>query len=176
MKTLTLLAALAAGLVSVCGAQTFKEVFSKHWKTSGEFTLAVADGMPAEHYAFKPNPEEMSFGVLMAHIAMANNNAFAMVSETKAPVVPEQIVAAYKKKGDVTKEQAMRFLKESFDYCTRTLEQITEDQLKTPKGPEGRQMTGAERLWAYFTHTAHHRGQAEVYMRVKDLKPPSYRF
>jgi uncharacterized damage-inducible protein DinB len=43
-------------------------------------------------------------------------------------------------------------------------------------GPDGHQMSGRERLWAYFTHTAHHRGQAEVYLRVNGIKPPDYRF
>jgi uncharacterized damage-inducible protein DinB len=43
-------------------------------------------------------------------------------------------------------------------------------------GPEGRQSTVREQLWAAFTHTAHHRGQAEVYLRVKNIKPPGYRF
>ena len=27
-----------------------------------------------------------------------------------------------------------------------------------------------------ITHTAHHRGQAEVYLRVKGIKPPAYTF
>jgi len=27
-----------------------------------------------------------------------------------------------------------------------------------------------------FVHTAHHRAQCEVYMRVKGIKPPSYTF
>jgi uncharacterized damage-inducible protein DinB len=39
-----------------------------------------------------------------------------------------------------------------------------------------RKMTGFEWLWSYFTHTAHHRGQAEVYLRVKGVKPPDYVF
>jgi uncharacterized damage-inducible protein DinB len=38
------------------------------------------------------------------------------------------------------------------------------------------QILRRERLWSYFTHTAHHRGQAEVYPRVKNIKPPPYRF
>jgi uncharacterized damage-inducible protein DinB len=37
-------------------------------------------------------------------------------------------------------------------------------------------MTGFEWLWAYFTHTAHHRGQLEVYLRLKGIKPPDYEF
>lgn len=174
MRKLTIL--LAALCIPGCYAQQFKELFAKHWKTSAEFTLAVADTMPAEYYSFKPNDEEMSFGVLMAHIAMANNSNFAMVSGQKAPVTPQEIAAAYKSKGNISKEAAVKFLKESFDFCSSALEQTTEDQLSAVKGPEGRQMTGWERLWSYFTHTAHHRGQAEVYERAKNVKPPNYRF
>ena len=42
--------------------------------------------------------------------------------------------------------------------------------------PEGRQATGIEVLCWAFTDTAHHRGQAEVYLRVKNIKPPKYVF
>jgi len=41
---------------------------------------------------------------------------------------------------------------------------------------EGRQATGIEVLCWAFTDTAHHRGQAEVYLRVKNIKPPRYVF
>ena len=41
---------------------------------------------------------------------------------------------------------------------------------------EGRKATGIEVLSWAFTDTAHHRGQAEVYMRVKNIKPPRYVF
>lgn len=62
----------------------FKTLFSKHWQISKEFTLAVAEAMPTEYYDFKPNPEEMSFGELMSHIAQSNAEAFANVAETAA--------------------------------------------------------------------------------------------
>jgi len=41
---------------------------------------------------------------------------------------------------------------------------------------EGRQDTGIEVLCWAFTENAHNRGQAEVYMRVKNIKPPRYVF
>ena len=56
------------------------EMFQKHWKLSGEFTLDVAKTMPADKYTFKPNDEEMDFGRVMVHIGLANNNAFAIFS------------------------------------------------------------------------------------------------
>jgi hypothetical protein len=56
---------------------TVKDAMVKHWKTSAEFTLAVARAMPAESYNFRPVPEEMSFGQLMAHIGGINLYACA---------------------------------------------------------------------------------------------------
>jgi len=63
-------------------------LFAKHWQISKEFTLAVAEAMPAEYYNFKPNPEEMSFGELMSHIARSNSEAFADVANIEPLPVP----------------------------------------------------------------------------------------
>jgi uncharacterized damage-inducible protein DinB len=175
MKSLTVLAAAL-----VLGAPIFADevsTFGKHWQVSKEFTLAVADAMPADGYNFKPSDAEMSFGKVMVHIALANNNAFAVVSGIKAPVAPQKILAAYKEpNGMFDKESTMQFLRDSFDFCTKALAEVNAAKMDAMAGPATRQMTGREWLWAYFTHTAHHRGQAEVYLRVKNIKPPDYRF
>jgi uncharacterized damage-inducible protein DinB len=170
--------ALAAAAVTVTAfAADEHAIFAKHWQTARDFTIAVAEAMPAADYGFKPNEAEMSFGKVMAHIAMANNGAFATVSGVKAPATPEKIAEAYRDPhGVFEKEATLAFLRESFDFCGKALEQITPEKLDALFGPEGRQTTGRERLWSGFTHMAHHRGQAEVYLRVKNIKPPDYRF
>ena len=43
--------------------------FLQDWKISRQFTIAVAEKMPAEFYGFKATPEERSFGEQMIHIA-----------------------------------------------------------------------------------------------------------
>jgi uncharacterized damage-inducible protein DinB len=53
---------------------------------------------------------------------------------------------------------------------------MTPEKLDAVVGTANRKMTGFEWLWAYFTHTAHHRGQLEVYLRLKGIKPPDYVF
>ena len=68
------------------------------------------------------------------------------------------------------------FLTDSFEFCNQAVASMTPDKLSAEVGPAGRKMTGFEWLWSYFTHTAHHRGQAEVYLRVKGIKPPEYVF
>jgi len=172
MKRLAIFAA-ALALAAPFYAADDTVTFGKHWQTAKEFTIAVAEAMPAGDYNFKPNDEEMGFGKLMVHIALANNRAFATVSGQKAPDPPEKIAAAYKDpKGTFEKDAAVQFLRDSFDFCTKALGDITAEKLDATTGP----LTGRERLWAYFTHTAHHRGQAEVYLRIKNIKPPDYRF
>ena len=156
---------------------TVKDALVKHWKTSGEFTLAVAAAMPAESYNFRPNPEEMSFGQLMAHIAGVNLNACVNASGMTRPAIPPKAAEWVKDpKVEVDKETAVRFLTESFDFCNQAVASMTPNRMDTVVGPPARNLTGYEWLWAYFTHTAHHRGQAEVYLRVKGIKPPNYTF
>jgi len=171
---LTLLVLAAPALAQT----TVKDALAKHWKTSGEFTVAVAEAMPAADYNFRPNPVEMSFGELMAHIAGVNENACANASGLARPELPPKIVEWTKDTGkvEVSKETAIPFLKESFAFCDKAVASMTPERLATVVGPKQRNLTGFEWLWAYFTHTAHHRGQAEVYLRLKGIKPPDYRF
>ena len=156
---------------------TVKDALMKHWKVSGEFTLAVAKAMPAEDYNFRPNPEEMSFGEVIAHISLADINACSIASGQKPPAMPDQIMAFRKDpKTEIGKDLAVSFASDTFGYCNRAIAGLTPEQLDKTVGPANRQMTAFEWLWSYFTHTAHHRGQAEVYLRLKGIKPPDYEF
>jgi len=173
-KPLTILALAIPAFAQV----SVKDALAKHWKISGEFTVAVASAMPADSYNFRPNPEQMSFGQLMAHIAGVNLNACANTGGLARPALPPKIAEWAKdtQKVEVDKEIAVQFLSDAFDFCLKAVAAMTPSRLDTVVGPPARNLTGFEWLWGYFTHTAHHRGQAEVYLRVKGIKPPEYRF
>jgi uncharacterized damage-inducible protein DinB len=170
--TLTALIAVSVliGLAAAPGGPAendYKAVLAKHWQISKEFTLAVAEAMPAEAYDFKPNADEMSFGQLMIHIATSNSEAFANAAETEALAEPP----------GSDKKTALKYLADSFDKCAKDFAGMTPAQLNRMVNiGGGRQATAIEVLWWAFTDTAHHRGQAEVYLRVKNIKPPAYRF
>jgi uncharacterized damage-inducible protein DinB len=73
-----------------------------------------------------------------------------------------------------TKESYVKFLSDSFEYCAAVISSATEQQLRTPhNSPDGR-MPGRDVLLAMYVHVAHHRGQAEIYLRDKGIRPPSY--
>lgn len=176
MKTLLLGAVVLA--VPVFAQMVGKDALISHWKTTSEFTIAVADAMPADGYNFRPVPAEMSFGEVMAHIAAVDISACANASGLERPALPAKIAEWAKDSGkvDVDKDTAMPFLHEAFDFCDKAVAGMTADRLDKVVGPPARHLTGGEWLWAYFTHTAHHRGQAEVYLRLKGIKPPAYTF
>jgi hypothetical protein len=159
-------------------AQTsVKDALVKHWKVTADFTIAVAKMMPAESYGFKPVPEELSFGQLILQIGGANLSACSNASGMKRPVVPDKIAQSVREeKADVEKDSAVAFLASTFDFCNQAVASMTPEKMDAVVGPANRKMTGFEWLWAYFTHTAHHRGQAEVYLRLKGIKPPDYVF
>jgi hypothetical protein len=154
---------------------SIKDALAKHWKVTEEFTIAVARQMPADSYGFRPVPEELSFGQLMVQIGAANLNACTTASGLQRPAVPSKLLDALKdEKINVEKDQAIQFLSDSFAFCDKAVAAMTPDKLDAVVG--ARKMTGFEWLWAYFTHTAHHRGQAEVYLRLKGIVPTTYTF
>jgi hypothetical protein len=168
---LTLLLALPA-----FSQASIKDSLVKHWKVTGDFTIAVANKMPADQYGFRPVPEELSFGQLIVQIAGANMNACTLASGMARLPIPPNLGAALKdEKLDIEKAAAVKFLSDTFDLCNQAVASMTPEKLDAVVGTT-RKMTGFEWLWSYFTHTAHHRGQAEVYLRVKGIKPPDYVF
>jgi uncharacterized damage-inducible protein DinB len=168
---------LTALAVPMLAQTTISHSLADHWKNSADFTIAVAKAMPAETYNFRPSSEEMSFGHVIAHIAAANAGACAYASGQQRPAAPAGLAEKLRdEKSDVDRETAISYLTATFDFCNKAVASMTPEKLDAKVGPASRQMTGFEWLWAYFTHTAHHRGQVEVYLRVKGIKPPDYVF
>jgi uncharacterized damage-inducible protein DinB len=176
------LLALVLAAVASAAAQTAKvnsvldmSEFVHDWQISKQFTVDVATAMPADLYSFKPNPEEMTFGEQMVHIAGANVFRFNQFTGIKPPF---EFDPAKPPASD--KQSVLRMLDQSFDYVIDVPPKITPEQLnrtwhipswKGRTDPDGRAM-----ILNMFVHTAHHRAQCEVYMRAKGIKPPDYTF
>ena len=173
LAAILILAAAAAAQTSKVNSAVEMSEFMKDWQISKQFTLDVANAMPADLYSFKPNPEEMTFGEQMIHIAGANVFRFQQITGVQPPFVFDP-----SKPPAPDKATAMKLLGQSFDYVLEALPNLTSEQLKRTwhipswKGrtdPDGRAM-----ILNMYVHTAHHRAQCEVYMRAKGIKPPDY--
>lgn len=159
--------ALSLFAADVTGATSAAE-YSRHFGALGKLSVAVAGTMPPDQYTFRPHPESMSFGALMSHIASTNYAFCAGLKDSAAPAMPSPT--------DTDKNAVVKFLGSSFDYCSTVIPNLTDEQLSNyHDSPDGR-LLGREILLAMYVHVAHHRGQAEIYLRDKGIRPPSYIF
>jgi len=173
MKRRYFLPALGAAAVSGSAqppsfALQFRDSFLKHWEVERGYTLAVVEAMPAEHYEFKPNPVQRSFGEQLVHLAGANVayfSAFGLAPPPERPTASD-------------KDTARKYVTASWDYTTAMLKKLTEkDLLRSDLGaPRFKPHTATDLCLRAYTHTAHHRGQAIVYLRVKGITPPTWAF
>lgn len=141
--------------------------YSLHFGALAKLSVAVAEAMPSEQYTFRPDPGSMTFGEVMSHIAATNYAFCAGLRDVDSPALASP--------ADKDRDAVVKFLRGSFDYCSSVIPNLTDEQLsQVHNSPDGR-LPGREVLLAMFMHVAHHRGQAEIYLRDKGIKPPSYR-
>jgi hypothetical protein len=148
MRTLTLLGAVLFVLPAIAAEGDFKAMFAKQWQVAKEFTLAVAEAMLADGYGFKANPEELSFGQLMIHIAAQNSDSCASATGTK----PLARLSSGAWPAQTDKQTAIKFLTDSFDKCATEIDAMPPEQWNKevvcvhahgassdrPKSPRGR--------------------------------------
>jgi uncharacterized damage-inducible protein DinB len=139
--------------------------YAKHFGALSGLSVEVAEAMPAELYGFRPHPDSMDFGQLMSHIATTNYQFCAGLKDSDPPNLPSP----------TEKHAIVKFLRDSFDYCSAVIPNLTEEQLNSPHNSLDGRLLGREILLAMYVHVAHYRGQAEIYLRDKGIKPPSYR-
>lgn len=162
---LCLLVLLAATVQPQATAASPAGEYAKHLGALSKLSVAVAQAMPPDQYGFKPHAESMTFGELMSHIATTNYQFCAGLKDSEPPSLPSP----------TDKDGIVKFLDNSFDYCAGVIGNLSEEQLaKVHNSPDGK-LPGREVLLAMYIHVAHHRGQAEIYLRDKGIRPPAYR-
>ena len=162
-------AAAAAVAPLAMAAEKGVESIMTRFAAAKVFTMLVADAMPADAYDFKPKPEMRGFGELMVHIGQGQVFYVARLSKT---AVPDTLKAPK----PIDKENAKKYLADTFDFCATTLAaQTMADLDKSYAGrPNTPSLSGWDIVLNAFIHTSHHRGYADVYLREKTLTPPTY--
>ncbi len=129
---------------------------------------AAAQEMPADKYAYKPTDPQMTFGHLVSHVAQDNNFRCSSVSGMDAPKnVPGE---------DASKDDLVKAMRASFEFCTKALAGVTDAQLggRVPFFG-GRQATRASIAIGIPSDLADHYGQAAMYLRLNGMLPPTAR-
>lgn len=168
MRRFCLVFSLFACVASQMFAQEdVKAAVLKHLKISRDFTVKVAEQMPASDYGFKLTPAQMSFAQQMVHLSQGLSYFVdPLLGEKPNPPKPKS----------TSKEDVIAFIKTSYDNAIDNVSKLTPDQLsKSYKTDEG-SMTGVELLLGMLDHSTHHRASAEMYLRAKGITPTEYQF
>jgi len=166
-KTVFLVVCGAVSLLAAVPDSDFKADIVKHLATSRDFTVKVAEAMPAADYDFKISPPQMTFGGQLTHLSQGLGYFLAAFSGEK----PVEAKPKSKDKADV-----IAFIKMSFDEAISQVSKLTPEQLAKTYQGEGGKETGMELLMGMMDHTTHHRASAEMYLRAKGIAPPEYQF
>ena len=157
-------------------ADEFKAEFVSLWKTMKDYTLQVADSMPADKYDFRPSDEVRTFGQQMKHLSYSSQffiNVFFNGEMTEFDQTIEE-------KG-MSKEEIIPYMNQAFDSVLEAAENINDENLNeqveiifVPTDPKPR--LSRRQLFVFIRdHVTHHRGQAIVHLRMNGIVPPSYR-
>lgn len=137
---------------------------------AARYMPAAAEWMPADKYGFKPTPEQMSFGEIIAHEAEANETLCAALGGgTRTPT--ESTAGATAPKGALVER-----IRRSFEVCRAVVARVTEGSLgDSVPFFGGRTVTKARVVIVLAQDWADHYAQAAMYLRLNGLLPPSAR-
>lgn len=133
------------------------------------FTQA-AEKMPEADYSFKPGstPEARTFAQVIDHITQAQFNQCSGLKGTPNPMQGKQLEQELKTKAEVTKALA-----DSFAICDEVVNQVTDANATEMVKAGMNEVTRAAALYGLVVHGNEMYGTAAVYLRSKNIVPPS---
>jgi hypothetical protein len=130
----------------------------------------AAGKMPEADYGFKPGstPEARTFAQVIAHIAQSQFGQCSAMKGTPNPMQGRNLEQELKTKAEVTKALA-----DSFALCDDHFAQTTDESATqfVKLGPN--ELTRAAALYGLVVHGNEIYGTAAVYLRSKNIVPPS---
>jgi DinB family protein len=133
------------------------------------FTQA-AEKMPEADYTFKPGstPEARTFAAAIAHIAQAQFGQCSGLKGVPNPMQGKNLEQELKTKAEVTKALA-----DSFALCDDLFAQVTDASAMEMVKAGNNEQTRAAALYGVIVHGNEMAGTAYVYLRSKNIVPPS---
>jgi hypothetical protein len=130
----------------------------------------AAEKMPEADYAFKPGstPEARTFAQVIAHIVQSQFGQCSAMKSVANPMQGKNLEQELKTKAEVTKALA-----DSFALCDDVFAQTTDENAVqfVKLGPN--EVTRAAALYGFISHGNEIYGTSAVYLRSKNIVPPS---
>jgi len=136
--------------------------------------IALAKAVPEEKYAWRPGPGVRSFSEVFVHIASANQLLLKLASSTLSHEELDKATEEQSKieKQQLTKEQILKMLTETFAAVRKSLETATAAALARDADFFGTATTRRAIYVSLDVHIGEHLGQAIAYARMNGIVPP----
>jgi uncharacterized damage-inducible protein DinB len=146
----------------------FIRTTAERLKNAKEYSLKMAEAMPAEKYDFKPMPSEMSFGGMLMHMA---ENLLYISTEF---VSTDRAKAMGAMPADSSKANIIKTLSLAYDAAIATVVALPKENLADSVAFFAGKFTKMQMIHILSDHQSHHRGQLVVYLRLNGILPPRY--
>ncbi|NAS13326.1 DinB family protein [Poritiphilus flavus] len=177
-------------------SRSLMDILIRRWTQSKEYTLAVFEAMPADNIEFSPTAEQMSFAQHFMHLSLINNFYIGILMDQKTykdfnaminadfllerpdPINLFQPDQLEKRDTAANKALVLKYVSDCFDYAISCLGLLNDSILsggiekEKPEFLSGH--TNLDLILRGESHTAHHRAQAVVYLRMMGIRPPTY--
>jgi hypothetical protein len=177
-RSLTAFALCAFPILAADAVPNARQIFDRQLSNTEREVVGLTEAMPADKFNFAPTnglfTGVRTFGLEAKHIAFEINTV-------ASALLGEPIPASDNDNGPAnltTKDEIVKYLKESFAHAHRAVATLTNDNLleltTDPFNPKGKSARVAS-VGIFFWHTYDHYGQMVEYLRMNNLKPPASR-
>jgi uncharacterized damage-inducible protein DinB len=155
------------GIAAAQQANPVSDAFRDNAKQEAKNLIAAAEEFPADKFAYKPTPAQMSFGDIVTHLSQGNDYLCGTIGGVKAPT-------RTKVDHDDSKTALVARLRETFAFCDQALAPLTDANL-AEQLPffGGRKMSRAAIMTLTTGDWADHYSQSAIYMRLNGMLPPT---
>ncbi|WP_080053973.1 DinB family protein [Spirosoma aerolatum] len=138
------------------------------WWQSEKHSLALAEQMPAEYYPFRLTDSTMTFSEQWRHCILYTCNQLSERLGLENPYQRRTLPT------QMTKDQVLTELKAFYTHVQACIVTLPVHQFyRMTAFPDGL-IPGWRLFFAMENHIIYHRGQCEVYLRLKGITPKSY--
>ena len=146
-------------------------MFVLRMKSIEGYCYELFKSMPLSDFDFQPTAEIMPYGKLFTHIGNG--------LEIYAGVLDGSSVDKEPDSSDNNK--VLAYVQNGFNHFNKVLNHQNDKDLfsinhQYPDKAPWKEFSIAEIIMLAYSHTTHHNAQAAVYLKLKDITPPKYRF
>lgn len=147
------------------------QMFSVRMKSIETHCYEIFKSLPTSDFNFQPTPEIMSFGKLFSHIGLGLEIYSGVLDGSTPDKEPDS----------TNRSNVLAYLENGFSHFSKVLsnqkgKNIFSFNHQYPDEEPWKEFRIIEIVMMSYNHVTHHKAQATVYLRLKSITPPKWRF